>query len=605
MSTAVLNELRLELDRLYIAGSDLAADDFRLKRLLPKLQALGDRAPVFKRLAEGVEGVTQSNNSPEIGATRLQDLGLLLTSVLATQGSTDISGEAGPIPDRGTNLPTTLTFRQLSELRTALTTTGGGRYELVTSAFEQECFTDLRLLPLAVRALGDPYVELAEFAMREIVPSYGVQAAPVLAAGFDPAGGRPQARCLLTLAAIGREEDKALISSAAEEGSDEVRIAAIESLGQYTEYTQELIGYCGDSKKGIRQAAYMALAQNASETALDKLFMAFSGKDRDLAAEAAREYPSESLNQRLAALLRTELQQAEDSGWPAEDKKRAVSLGRIEALRRALGDAHFPDLDAAYEQMVDHSDQYIAADWASLIEHAAAYLEQSERPEAMERLFRLEEADIVYLPYAFRAASMRLTHREVFNRYGGTLMDKLKSAFGAKKAKRDKAIIRTLETMILNVQFETYQLPWSDVFKRAEMLSPDAIAANWDERWLDWLIDRDALQLVCAFARPGHSRAEKYIKGKLKEQPDLQKNDAADLLRGLERLGSPEDLRQEMLLLVLEHKPNARTYMLEPFLFQEMLKLPSDYSERLLVLTRFYRYESLKQIEYVLKEMTR
>ncbi|WP_025696863.1 HEAT repeat domain-containing protein, partial [Paenibacillus forsythiae] len=300
MSTTLLNELRLELDRLYIAGSDLAADDFRLKRLVPRFQALGERAPVFKRLAEGMEGLTQSGNSPELGASRLQELGLLLTSVLATQGSTGIRGEIGPLPDGGTDLPTPLTYRQLSELRRVLTSSGGGRYEIVTSAFEKGYFSDLRLLPLAIRALGDPYAELADYAMRYIVPSYGEQAAPLLAAGFDPAGGRPQARCLVTLAAIGREADKTLIAAAAESGSDEVRIAAIESLGQYPEYAPALIGYCGDGKKAIRQAAYAALAESSTPEGLEKLYTAFSGKDRELASEALRRHPSGSLNPKLA-----------------------------------------------------------------------------------------------------------------------------------------------------------------------------------------------------------------------------------------------------------------------------------------------------------------
>lgn len=42
MSTALLQELHQEIRRLYIAGSGLAAGDFRLKRLLPQFQQLGN-----------------------------------------------------------------------------------------------------------------------------------------------------------------------------------------------------------------------------------------------------------------------------------------------------------------------------------------------------------------------------------------------------------------------------------------------------------------------------------------------------------------------------------------------------------------------------------
>lgn len=54
MSTALLQELHQEYRRLYIAGSELAAGDFRLKRLLQQFQQFGERSPVFKRLGEGI-----------------------------------------------------------------------------------------------------------------------------------------------------------------------------------------------------------------------------------------------------------------------------------------------------------------------------------------------------------------------------------------------------------------------------------------------------------------------------------------------------------------------------------------------------------------------
>lgn len=59
MSTALLQELHQEYRRLYIAGSELAAGDFRLKRLLPQFQQLGERSPVFKKLGEGMTALIE------------------------------------------------------------------------------------------------------------------------------------------------------------------------------------------------------------------------------------------------------------------------------------------------------------------------------------------------------------------------------------------------------------------------------------------------------------------------------------------------------------------------------------------------------------------
>lgn len=87
MSTALLQELHQEVRRLYIAGSDLAAGDFRLKRLLPQFQQLGERAPVFKRLGEGITALIEPGSTAEpVSAAKLQELTLLLESVLYTQG---------------------------------------------------------------------------------------------------------------------------------------------------------------------------------------------------------------------------------------------------------------------------------------------------------------------------------------------------------------------------------------------------------------------------------------------------------------------------------------------------------------------------------------
>jgi hypothetical protein len=156
---------------LYIAGSELAAGDFRLKRLLPQLQELGERSPVFKRLGEGVAALLEPGSTEEASpGVQLQELTLLLESVLYTQGVTTADGTPGPLPVRTFVLQTNQPYRKLAAVQQALSTTGSGRYEIVVDAYEEGVFQDLRLLPLAITALNDPYSEIAELAMTEILP---------------------------------------------------------------------------------------------------------------------------------------------------------------------------------------------------------------------------------------------------------------------------------------------------------------------------------------------------------------------------------------------------------------------------------------------------
>lgn len=131
-------------------------------------------------------------------------------------------------------------------------------------AFKDGVFEDLRLLPLAVSALGDPYAELADFAMNKIVPSYGPAAADYLVEHFNPAGGKSEVRKLHVIKAVGRPELLEEIFKAAGSGSDDVRAAAILCLAGQQEYVQALLDWTTDKKKPIREAAYTALAEGGS-----------------------------------------------------------------------------------------------------------------------------------------------------------------------------------------------------------------------------------------------------------------------------------------------------------------------------------------------------
>ncbi|RAV01974.1 HEAT repeat domain-containing protein [Paenibacillus sp. YN15] len=613
MSNALLIELKQETDRLYIAGSELAAGDFRLKRLLPRFEALAAQAPVFGKLAELIRQLAEEQPGGGQGpgsAWRLQELGLLLGSILATQSGAQPLEETAPLPAAaGLKLDSKLTCRQLAPIEQALTESGGGRYEIVTEAFQQGHFSDIRLFPLAINALGDPYPELADYVEKHIIPLYGAEAIPYLADGFDPQGGKREARKLQLLARLGGRPE--LILAAAEEGSDEVRAAAVRALGSLPGQTALLISYTRDRKKSIREAAYLALAEAGGQEGAETLYGAFSGKDSELAAQALSRHPWPELNRRLIPLLRVDVEKAIASNWSAEDKERAAAWGRIENYLAALGDSREPELEEVFAQVVRSSKAFQIPVWERLLERAAEYLVHSRTAETLELLFGLEERYPAGLRFAFRAAAELLAPKELFDRYGDTWTDKLKEAVGRKKsAPRTAQIIRVMESLVSHREQHTYRTLLADgslrEYTRMEMSASPDIAAAWDSRWLDWAIRHDAPELVAAFARPGHKSCRDYLTGKLLAKPDRHsRGDATVLLQGLERANEDPEVFRELLMQLLEQKNMQTYYSLDGYIFEQLLKLPPSYAERLAKLRPAYRYESAKQIEYVLEEMAK
>lgn len=605
MSTALLQELQQEVRRLYIAGSELSAGDFRLKRLLPRFEQLGEKAPVFGKLAEGITKVIAEKKPEEGGAEALQDLQLLLGSVLRTQGQTAPAGEEREWPGSPAGLQTDQSYRRVSEVQTALSTTGSGRYEVVIEAFPAGVFADLRLLPYVIKALGDPYVEIAEYVAEKILPSYGPQILPFLIGSFDRNGGKSEYRKLQVIGRLGGETVLDFVYAAAESGSDEIRALAIELLAGRETYLESLLTWSRDKKKTVREAAYLSLAQGGSPQAEERLAEAFAGKDKDLVADALHRYPTP----KLADWLAPQLEELVRQGLEVEDKKQAKSLNsKLESVLIALGSVRGPQLDALARFIAEHAAVYTSLGWLEVTDYCAGYVEASGSEEGMELLSKLEEENARYLSNTFRLAHQVLPPEELYERYVGATRSKLKGAVTKKAVQREKELLQTIERMVSEHAYVPFDAVWrseyrNDSFYRNVLASTEQIQEKWDPRWLDWFISRDMLKLVCVFARPGHEAAVDYLREKLKKNPEFRNKSGALLLEGLERAEAPKEERHELLVAAIEDKRNATSYQFEPFVFEKLCELPDGYADRLQAALSLYRYECVKQLEYVIDKM--
>ncbi|MEO1335380.1 MAG: hypothetical protein AAFV29_07035, partial [Myxococcota bacterium] len=306
MSIAALQQVYEELRRLMIAGSDLAADDFRLKKLVPALQKSAEKAPVFGKVADGVQTVLTS--APESSAKAMLDLASLVTAILQTQGQTGRKGALEPLPTQSVGLTASKTSaRVLQPLIDALTSTGSGRLQIITEANERGAFKDLRLVRPAVTAINDVYAEIADYVADHVLPIYGSTIFPLLQADFNVKGKSGDARRLRLMHQLRPEAVREIVDEALESGSKEVQVAALGCMNGRSDAVDYLLEQSKSRTKVVRDAAFTSLTSIDEPAAVERLIEALGGRDAALVAPRIAQHPNAGLGQKVLALVEAAL----------------------------------------------------------------------------------------------------------------------------------------------------------------------------------------------------------------------------------------------------------------------------------------------------------
>ncbi|MBM4089301.1 MAG: HEAT repeat domain-containing protein [Planctomycetes bacterium] len=287
MSLSVLTQVYEEVRRLAIAGSVVAPGDFRLRKLLPQLEQTGTKAPVLAKLSEVVKQLIESTEATSAAA--LLELTALVHAVLYTQGETGLDGELVPIKTfELAGLKTQTPASVLKPLQDALTKKGSGRFDVICEAHAEMAFHDLRLIRPALAALDDNYSEIADFVALQILPLYGDAILPELRAAFDPKGRAGHVRRLLLMHRLDPAGTRACVQRALEEGSKEMRIAAIDCLGDSPDDLPFLLEQVKAKTKDVRAAALRALGRGDADDAVKALCDSIRGGDLALAVTPIR-----------------------------------------------------------------------------------------------------------------------------------------------------------------------------------------------------------------------------------------------------------------------------------------------------------------------------
>jgi len=260
MALPILNDLKDELERLYIAGSTLAKDDPRIKKYIPGLNKLGERAPVFRSLSDRLTALTQNEASPE----NLMEAGSILFSLIYSQAKSDNGSEVKAVVYSESPLPITrLSLSEINAILASIKPRSIYCEEKLKELYLQGYHRDPRLFGTFVMCVKQGNAQVID-AARRIILSLNESIVPIMENELDIKGGAGDAKLFRVLYEKLGDEILPLSERILAEGSQDVLAVALETLGNNEKYKEILKNYAKDRRKDIKEAAKKALSSSNS-----------------------------------------------------------------------------------------------------------------------------------------------------------------------------------------------------------------------------------------------------------------------------------------------------------------------------------------------------
>ncbi len=283
-----LAELHERLAYSAVAGTALLEEDFRLKKMMEAFAPLAQKNPVFAKIHAGLTELFGA--APEQRAKLLLNLLGLVDAVLYTQAGVGVEGDFVELPENPElGKLQQIRYSELSALIQALTTTGSGRMEVVTSAIAEhpEYFTDYRIIYALIGDLTDPYGDMAVLVFHILqalatgepikaptlldgvypVSPYRLpkvdkqQLTQQLKRGFDPEGKTDMLRRLMLISATCGAAENDWYLSLLDTAKKDIRALAVFSLGYQKENMPLLLELAQKERGKAKEMAYRALCQ--------------------------------------------------------------------------------------------------------------------------------------------------------------------------------------------------------------------------------------------------------------------------------------------------------------------------------------------------------
>jgi hypothetical protein len=537
MSIPILIQAYDEMRRLAIAGSAVAAGDFRLKKLIAPLAQAGEKAPVFAKVGQAVRAVVESND--KTASTALLELATLVNAILYTQGETGIAGEFKPLEttELGGEV-TQASARILKPLLEALTSTGSGRLELIRDAFEHGTFKDLRLVKPALNAIDDPYPEIGDLIARKVLPLYGKAILPELRAKFDVKGRGGHLQRLQLMHRLDPEGTRGVVQQALSEGSKDMKVAAEECLGTTDDDLVYLLDQARAKAKDVRAAALRALtAAGTNKTeVLATLKKAIAGADLELIVARVKKSRLPEIQAYVLEQARTltaELLKCKDKAQQGAAVMRLQQLVTcLEERSDAPAETFLLELFEKAPALAAIKSEPSGADLNEWVAHVLSH----GTPKMQQRLVAahktLTGGMISPAVYAARAI---LTPAKFYEEFSPLLMGLSDKRAKKKSDAQDRAeAVQQVLTSTGEHYIYRRWVGWMPPHERRE----DQKLKELDSRWLDAAVSAGSVDLVCAMARPGHDGCNRFLSDQLAKLK--RTNEAQEVLRTMVRVQHPD-----------------------------------------------------------------
>lgn len=566
MSIAVLSQVYDETRRLAIAGSNLAAGDFRLKKLVPPLEKAGEKAPVFAKVAGAIQNVIDSDT--KTASQALLELSTLVTAILYTQGKTGAGGKLKAIKSTDFGMPTSdASARVLKPLIESLTTTGSGRLEMIRDAHKRGAFKDLRLVKPAVAAIDDVYAEIGDFVAMNVLPLYGKAILPELRETFDVKGKGGHVRRLRLMHELDPEGTHELVEEALESGSKEMKVAAISCLKGSKKHLSYMLGQSVAKAKEVRQAALNAIATFTDNEVVDTLLKALAGKDLGIAAGPVSQNRSPKLLKQLLEDSQTQF----DEMLSTKDKaKRKKAVSRFHGLLSAFVTRDDKKSEAFLTGCFDQRDAIAKVksdgiDGASVIQKLASLMVRSNSKAAQKQLVDAHESlEPEVLEWAIIAALRTRTPKQVYDLFAPYYLAKPEKKRGRNPVKMKQEVVSDNICRVASghCRYRHYY-DWDYDFDLDSEDGSLTEGAKIDPRWLDAAVKSNDLSVVMSIAQPKHKGAisllSKTMDEKLKKKGDSD-YEMSEVLETMNRIDHPKVVDYFLKALEKEGKGTKRYY---------------------------------------------
>lgn len=571
MSIGLIYEVYEEVKKLIIAGSEMAIDNNRLKKILPGMKKSGESVQIFKRVADAMEKTISSKEG--MSQDNLLELANLINAVVYTQGQTGIDGDFEKIDSLGLDVETSVSYRALNPVINALTTKGSGRHEIIRKYYEDyKNEKDLRILVPLITGLGDGYPDISNLAY-DMLKGYGDSITPLLERMFNIEGGKKDGRILELICELNGQGVE-FFKEAIQKGSLEVKVYAIKALGKFPETEDILFEYSRDRKKEIREASYYALSKFNTARSINRLFEEFKSKDRDSVMGYIRNNSYKEVWRRL-------LQEGEDIlvYLKAFEKSRDKEIEK-DAKDNVKDDAK-EDIKVSADKEKERLSIKTLTEYFGNIVECMIHKKDSRIYEFLKRCVHIQSETGIFKENNMEDVIITTAAKNIISHENADAYDFLVSTFGkyrniivgysfeaALLTKSPEYVFDTYSPLLQKKSFEKNEIirimrMYEGFYEVYSNYSYEAKKCkhniNWDKRWARDVLNSNQIDLGCKLITSGDKESIDILLEKLKNPDKVKAMEFSHIFMGLIK-GGYSNVKEEIFKIVEDGFKNNRNY---------------------------------------------